>query len=45
MQIFSEQSDIDWNKSVSEIDKQLYNKYNLSKEEIEFIESNVKPMD
>lgn len=45
MQDFTENSDIDWSKSVSEIDKQLYSKYNLSDEEIEFIETKVKSME
>lgn len=45
LQDFTENSDIDWNQSISEIDKQLYKKYNLSKDEIEFIEENVKEMD
>ena len=44
LQDFTATSDIDWNKSVSEIDKQLYKKYGLSKEEIEFIESKVREM-
>lgn len=44
MQDFSENSDIDWSKSVAEIDQQLYAKYNLSDEEISFIESMIKPM-
>ncbi len=44
MQDFTENSDIDWNKSVEEIDAQLYAKYNLSDEEISFIESMIKPM-
>lgn len=44
LQNFSENSDISWNKSISEIDKQLYKKYGLSDEEIEFIEKNVKEM-
>lgn len=44
LQDFTESSDIDWSKSVSEIDKQLYKKYGLSKEEIAFIESKVKEM-
>ncbi len=44
MQDFTENSDIDWNKSVDEIDAQLYAKYNLSDEEIAFIESMIKPM-
>ena len=45
LQDFTANSDIDWNKSVSEIDKQLYKKYGLSKDEIEFIESKVKLME
>lgn len=44
LQDFTTNSDIDWSKSVSEIDKQLYKKYNLSKEEIAFIESKVREM-
>lgn len=45
LQNFTNNSDIDWSKSISEIDKQLYKKYNLSKEEIEFIEKTIKPME
>jgi len=45
LQSFSKQSDIDWSKSISEIDKQLYKKYKLSNEEIAFIEEKVQPMD
>lgn len=44
MQDFTKNSDIDWNKSVEEIDAQLYAKYNLSGKEIAFIESQIKPM-
>lgn len=44
LQDFTANSDIDWSKSVSEIDRQLYKKYGLSKDEIEFIESKVKEM-
>ena len=44
LQDFTTNSDIDWSKSVSEIDKQLYKKYGLSKDEIEFIESKVREM-
>lgn len=44
LQDFTSNSDIDWSKSVSEIDRQLYRKYGLSQEEIYFIESNVKEM-
>lgn len=44
LQDFTDQSDIDWKKSVDEIDKQLYAKYNLSKEEGDFIESKIRVM-
>ena len=44
LQNFSAGSDIDWSKTVDEIDKQLYAKYGLSNDEISFIESMVKPM-
>lgn len=44
LQDFTEKSDIDWTKSISEIDKQLYHKYNLSQEEVDFIETHVKEM-
>lgn len=44
IQEFSNASDIDWTKSIHEIDLQLYKKYNLSDEEIQFIESHVKEM-
>ena len=37
-------SDIDWSKSVHEIDLQLYRKYGLDEKEIAFIESHVKEM-
>ena len=43
-QDFSVNSDIDWSKSVKEIDAQLYAKYDLSDTEIAFIESMIKPM-
>ena len=45
MQDFTNKSDIDWSKSIPEIDRQLYAKYNLSQEEIDFIEKNVKEME
>lgn len=44
MQDFTANSDIDWTKSIEDIDKQLYRKYNLSEEEIEFIETKVQAM-
>lgn len=45
MQDFTENSDIDWNVSIPEIDKQLYSKYKLSPDEISFIETMIKPME
>ena len=45
LQDFTEKSDIDWSKSVTQIDQQLYKKYNLSDQEIAFIESMIKPME
>ena len=44
LQDFTASSDIDWSKSIPEIDKQLYKKYGLSAEEISFIESKVREM-
>ena len=44
LQDFTKKSDIDWSKSIPEIDKQLYKKYGLDKKEINFIETNVKDM-
>lgn len=44
LQDFTSNSDIDWSKSITEIDQQLYKKYNLSPEEIDFIETHVKEM-
>ncbi len=44
LQDFTPNSDIDWSKSIAEIDQQLYKKYGLNQEEIDFIETRVKPM-
>lgn len=44
LQDFTSNSDIDWSRSISNIDRQLYGKYDLSEDEIQFIESNVKEM-
>jgi len=44
LQDFTSKSDIDWSKTIVEIDQQLYKKYNLSEEEIGFIERMIKPM-
>ena len=45
LQDFTEKSDIDWTKSIHEIDEQLYKKYNLSQKEIDFIENNVREVE
>ena len=45
MQDFTDNSDIDWSKSIEEIDRQLYKKYELDQPEIDFIEKMIKPMD
>ena len=45
LQDFTSNSDIDWSRSIPDIDRQLYKKYGLSSEEIAFIESNVKEME
>ena len=45
LQDFTTKSDIDWSKSVSEIDSQLYAKYGLTDEEITYIEEKIKPME
>ena len=45
LQDFSSNSDIDWTKSIPEIDQQLYKKYGLNPEEINFVEEKVKPME
>lgn len=45
LQNFASDSDIDWSKSVAEIDQQLYAKYGLDESEISFIESKIKPME
>ncbi len=44
LQDFSDKSDIDWSKSIAEIDQQLYVKYKFSKDEIDYVESKIKPM-
>lgn len=44
LQDFTDNSDIDWSQTVSEIDQQLYTKYGLSEDEINFIEEYVLPM-
>lgn len=44
LQNFTSSSDIDWSKSVHEIDLQLYDKYGLTEDERNFIETHVKEM-
>jgi hypothetical protein len=45
LQDFTIQSDIDWTKSIYGIDKQLYAKYGLYKNEIASIEEKVQEME
>ena len=45
LQDFTPDSDIDWSKSISDIDQQLYKKYGLTPDEINFIETHVKEME
>ena len=45
LQDFTPNSDIDWSKTIPEIDKQLYAKYGLTDDEIAFIEEKIKPME
>ena len=44
LQDFTLTSDIHWSKSISEIDRELYIKYGLNEDEVEFIEFHVKEM-
>lgn len=41
---FTNESDIDWSKSIDEIDEQLFDKYGLSNEEKEHIKISIKDM-
>ena len=45
LQDFTANSDIDWSRSIAEIDQQLYKKYGFTPDEISFIETHVKEMD
>ena len=45
LQDFTAESDIKWEKSIPEINQQLYKKYGLNQSEIDFIESKVKAME
>lgn len=44
MQDFTNQSDIDWENTIDEIDEQLFDKYGLTEEEREHIKSSIKDM-
>lgn len=44
VQDFSANSEIDWSQNVAGVDEQLYAKYELTVEDIDFIEAHVKPM-
>ncbi len=44
LQEFTSNSDIDWSKSIPDIDQQLYRKYGLSQDEINFVETKVQAM-
>lgn len=45
LQDFTSNSDIEWSRSIGEIDAQLYEKYGLERDEIDFIERMIKPME
>ena len=44
LQDFTPSSDIDWSKSIAEIDEQLFDKYDLDEQERNFIRTKVKEM-
>lgn len=44
-QDFKSNADIDWAKSISEIDERLFEKYKFTQDEIDFIKKMIKPMD
>ena len=44
-QKFEDNSDIDWSKTIFEIDKLLYEKYYLDPNDVDFINNNVKEME
>lgn len=45
LQDFTEKSDINWNMPIKEINMQLYKKYNLTDDEIAYIEGKIKDME
>ena len=44
LQDFTPSSDINWSKSIAEIDEQLFDKYGLDEAERDFIRTKVKEM-
>ena len=44
VQDFTDASDINWDSTIADIDRQLYKKYDLSSDEIDFIETNIRDM-
>lgn len=44
LQTCEDKDKIDWSQSIADIDQQLYKKYNLTDDEINYIESTIKPM-
>ena len=42
LQDFTNKSDIDWSKSLADIDKQLFDKYGLSDEERKYINEKIE---
>lgn len=44
LQDFTKDSDINWDESRKEIDQQLYEKYNFSQEEIDYVDEKIKEM-
>ncbi|UUM20135.1 MULTISPECIES: Eco57I restriction-modification methylase domain-containing protein [unclassified Mycoplasma] len=44
MQNFTSRSDIDWAQSIGAVDEQLFNKYNLSTSEKEYIKTSIEEM-
>ncbi|MCM1113520.1 MAG: Eco57I restriction-modification methylase domain-containing protein [Muribaculum sp.] len=45
MQDFTDASDIDWSGSVEEIEGQLYAKYDFTREEIDYVEAWIQPVE
>ena len=41
LEVLGKESDINWEESIPEIDKQLYKRYKLSKDEIKYIENKI----